>query len=457
MQKKPVNVVILAAGKGTRMYSDLPKVLHPLAGRPILEHVLETARTLDSEKICIVYGHGGEIVPNTISDRTIAWAYQAEQKGTGHAMQQALAYLDDNATALMLLGDVPLIEEGTCRDVISHAEGGSLAVLTMDKPDPTGYGRIVRDVDGRILAIVEHKDANEQQRAIREVNTGIMAAPVERLQQWLQRLSNDNQQGEYYLTDIIEMAVNEGTAVTSVRVRHEHEAMGINSKPDLAQAERIIQRRQAEALLTKGVTLADPGRIDIRGALICGRDVSIDINCVFEGSVELGDGVEIGPNCIIRASNIAAGTIIHANSLIENAQIGDNSRIGPFARIRPGTVLERQAHIGNFVEVKNSRIGAGSKANHLSYIGDSDVGCEVNIGAGTITCNYDGVNKHRTVIRDRAFIGSDSQLVAPVEIGEGATIAAGSTITKNAPAGELTLSRGKQVTISGWKRPEMKK
>jgi bifunctional UDP-N-acetylglucosamine pyrophosphorylase/glucosamine-1-phosphate N-acetyltransferase len=457
MQKSPLNVVILAAGKGTRMVSDLPKVLHPLAGRPLLNHVLDTARKVDASKVCVVYGFGGNLVPDTIADERIAWALQAEQHGTGHAMQQALPHLDSNAIALMLLGDVPLIEESTCRDVVGEAANGSLVVLTMTKLDPTGYGRIVRDAEGKIMAIVEHKDATEQQRTIREVNTGIMAAPVVRLQEWLQRLRNDNQQGEYYLTDIIGMAVAEEMPVSSVQVRHEHEAMGINSKTDLALAERIFQRRLAEELLIKGATLADPARIDIRGTLECGRDVFIDINCLFEGNVVLGDGVNVGPNCIIKNTQVAAGTAIHANSLIEGAQLGENSRIGPFARIRPGTILDNQAHIGNFVEVKNSRIGEGSKVNHLSYIGDSDVGRDVNVGAGTITCNYDGVNKHRTVIRDRAFIGSDSQLVAPVEIGEGATIAAGSTITKNAPAGELTLSRGKQVTISGWKRPEKKK
>lgn len=457
MSNQPLNVVILAAGKGTRMFSDLPKVLHPLAGRPLLEHVLDTARALEADKIAVVYGFGGETVPNAIADSSIAWALQAEQKGTGHAMQQALPYLDPQAVALILLGDVPLIEAQTCRKVLQQAAQGGLALLTMEKADPGGYGRIVRDANHRILGIVEHKDASEEQRAIREVNTGIMAAPVHLLSQWLGKLTNNNQQGEYYLTDIIAMAVKEGIEVASVHVAHEHETMGINSKTELAQAERIFQHKLAESLLSQGVTLADPARLDIRGNLCCGRDVVIDVNCLFEGKVEIRDNVKVGANCVIRDAVIESDSQIAPFSHIDGAYVGSASRIGPYARLRPGTEVAEHTHIGNFVEIKNSQIGRESKVNHLSYIGDSTVGQDVNIGAGTITCNYDGVNKHRTIIGDGAFIGSDSQLIAPVEIGAGATIAAGSTITKNAPPGELSLSRGKQITISGWKRPEKKK
>lgn len=449
--------MILAAGKGTRMHSDIPKVLHPLAGYPLLTHVLDTAWKLVPSRVCVVYGFGGEIVPQSINDPTIIWAKQSEQKGTGHAMQQAIEHLQSDAVALVLLGDVPLIEADTCKDVIKRAEKGQLVLLTMEKADPSGYGRIVRGADSHVREIVEHKDADEEQRAIREVNTGIMAMPVEKLSDWLGRLRNDNQQGEYYLTDIVAMAVADGTRVSSVQAKHEYEALGINSKVDLAQAERIFQGQIAAKLLNEGVTLADPMRLDVRGTLKCGRDVSIDVNCIFEGKVILGDGVVIGANCVIRDCEISPGVRIAPFSHLDGAVIGQECRIGPFARIRPGSDIGDHAHIGNFVEIKNSDIDTGSKINHLSYIGDSTVGKEVNIGAGTITCNYDGVNKHRTIIEDRVFIGSDTQLVAPVKIGAGATIGAGSTITQDAPAGELTLSRGRQITISGWKRPEKKK
>jgi bifunctional UDP-N-acetylglucosamine pyrophosphorylase / glucosamine-1-phosphate N-acetyltransferase len=457
MSIKPLNVVILAAGKGTRMHSDIPKVLHQLAGRPLLTHVLDTARKLAPSKVCVVYGFGGEIVPQSINDPTIVWARQSEQKGTGHAMQQAIQHLQSDAVALVLLGDVPLIEADTCKDVIKGAENGQLVLLTMEKADPTGYGRIVRGADSHVREIVEHKDADEEQRAIREVNSGIMAMPVDRLNDWLSRLRNDNQQGEYYLTDIVAMAVADGTRVSSVQAKHEYEALGINSKADLAQAERIFQGRTAAKLLNEGVALADPMRLDVRGALKCGRDVSIDVNCIFEGNVTLGDGVAVGANCVIRDCGISPGVRIAPFSHLDGAAIGQECRIGPFARIRPGSDIGDHAHIGNFVEIKNSDIDTGSKINHLSYVGDSTVGKDVNIGAGTITCNYDGVNKHRTIIEDRAFIGSDTQLVAPVTVGADATIGAGSTITQDAPAGKLTLSRGKQITISGWKRPEKKK
>jgi bifunctional UDP-N-acetylglucosamine pyrophosphorylase/glucosamine-1-phosphate N-acetyltransferase len=457
MAMKPVNVVILAAGKGTRMHSDIPKVLHPLAGRPLLAHVLDTAWKLTPSRVCVVYGFGGEIVPQRINDQNIVWALQSEQKGTGHAMQQAIPHLQQQAVALVMLGDVPLIGSDTCEHVVSLAKNGQLVLLTMEKADPSGYGRIVRGADNHVCAIVEHKDANEDQLAIREVNTGIMAMPVERLSGWLSRLRCDNLQGEYYLTDIVAMAVAEGTGVTSVRAEHEYEAMGINSKVDLAQAERIYQEQAAAKLLNAGVSLSDPMRLDVRGTLQCGRDVSIDVNCVFEGKVTLGDGVAVGANCIIRDCDISPGVRIAPFSHLDGATIGRNCRIGPFARIRPGSDIGDHAHIGNFVEIKNSDIDTGSKINHLSYVGDTTVGKNVNIGAGTITCNYDGVNKFRTIIEDNVFIGSDTQLVAPVTVGAGATIGAGSTITQNAPSGELTLSRGKQITISGWKRPEKKK
>ncbi|WP_414691697.1 bifunctional UDP-N-acetylglucosamine diphosphorylase/glucosamine-1-phosphate N-acetyltransferase GlmU [Novimethylophilus sp.] len=453
MSIKQLNIVILAAGKGTRMHSDLPKVLHPLAGQPLLRHVLSTARKLAPSKVCVVYGYGGEIVPNSIEPEGIAWARQEEQNGTGHAMQQALPHLQDDAVALVLLGDVPLVEVSTCQAVFDRAAQGQLALLTMEKYDPTGYGRVIRNADRTVNAIVEHKDASEEQRRVREVNTGIMAMPVALLSGWLARLTNDNRQREYYLTDIVGMAVADGIPVSSVQVRHEHEALGINSKADLAQAERIYQTRQAERLLNAGITLADPARLDVRGELHCGRDVAIDVNCVFEGKVTLEADVCVGAHCVIRNSTIAAGTRIAPFSHIDEAKIGPECRIGPYARIRPGTEIGAHAHIGNFVEIKNSVVDSASKINHLSYIGDSTIGKDVNIGAGTITCNYDGINKHRTVIEDGAFIGSDTQLVAPVTVGARATVGAGSTITKNAPADQLTLSRGRQVTISGWKRP----
>lgn len=439
------------------MFSDLPKVLHPLAGKPMLSHVLDTARQLNPARLCVVYGFGGDLVPATIADDSIAWAMQAEQKGTGHAVMQAMPLLQDEATTLILFGDVPLIKSDTCRKLLEQATSGSLVLLTVQMPDPTGYGRIVRDAEGNVLSIVEHKDASPEQREIREINTGIMALPMARLRAWLQGLKNHNAQGEYYLTDIVAMAVEAGVKVSAVQGQSIPEVSGVNSKRDLAQLERVYQLAQADTLLQQGVTLCDPARLDIRGNLKCGRDVTIDVNCVFEGEVSLGDGVTVGPSCIIKNSRIGNGVAIAAFSHLEGAQIGDGSRIGPYARLRPGSQLAEEAHIGNFVEIKNSEVGHGSKINHLSYVGDSTVGKNVNIGAGTITCNYDGVNKHRTIIGDNAFIGSDSQLVAPVKVGEGATIGAGSTITKDAPAGELTLARGRQVSVEGWKRPEKKK
>ena len=450
--RSPINVVILAAGKGTRMHSDLPKVLHRVAGRPLLSHVISCAEGLEPGKIVVVYGFGGSKVPQTIKRTDIAWAEQAEQLGTGHAVQQAMPLLEDDGVTLVLLGDVPLLRTETCRTLVRNAKQ-HLALLTVEKDNPTGYGRIVRSFEGRVQAIVEEKDADDSQRTISEVNSGIMAMPTRLLRQWLGRLRNENNQGEYYLTDIIAMAVEDGIGVVTEHAHDEWEVIGVNSKADLALVERIYQHNEAARLMQAGVTLRDPQRIDVRGDLHTGRDVEIDIGCVFEGDVTLGNQVSIGPYCVIRDATIADGTTLAAYTHIESASVGRDSHIGPFARLRPGTELVAEAHIGNFVEIKNSRVDHGSKINHLSYVGDSIVGKQVNIGAGTITCNYDGANKHRTIIGDHAFIGSDTQLIAPVTVEAGATIGAGSTITRDAPENALTLSRAKQVTIQGWKRP----
>jgi len=449
-----LNIVILAAGKGTRMHSDLPKVLHVVGAKPILAHVINCAKALQPNKIIVVYGFGGERVKEAFSTEEITWVNQAEQHGTGHAVQQALPYLDVDADTLILLGDVPLVDVGACRKLIALAEN-KLAILSFNKADPTGYGRIVRAASGQVHAIVEHKDATEAQRAIVEVNTGIMAMPNAHLKSWLCRINNNNVQGEYYLTDIVALAVQDNVSVVAEVTDDEWSVTGINAKTDLAQIERVHQTRIAQALLQHGVTLKDATRIDVRGDLHCGRDVEIDVNCVFEGNVTLGDRVRIAANCVIKNAVIAAGTQIAAFTHIDDTSIGENSKIGPFARLRPGTTLAADTHVGNFVELKNAQVDIGSKINHLSYVGDSTVGKAVNIGAGTITCNYDGANKFRTVIEDGAFIGSDSQLVAPITIGKNATIAAGSTITKDAPADALTFCRAKeQKTITGWKRPQ---
>lgn len=450
-----LNIVILAAGKGTRMHSDKPKVLHAVAGKPLLGHVVACAEQLSAHKIVVVYGFGGQAVPQAFSDRKLLWAEQAQQLGTGHAVQQALPQLDDDGISMILLGDVPLIEAATCQQLLQKAEHG-LVLLSVKKADPTGYGRIVRTAQGQVSAIVEHKDASQAQRAIDEVNSGIMAMPNRWLKQWLGALSNDNSQGEYYLTDIVAMANRDGVAVDAVITDDEWQVAGINSKQDLAAVERVYQMRKAQALLQAGVTLADPARIDIRGELTVGRDVEIDVGCIFEGSVSLGDGVKVGAYSVLRETSIGAGTQIAPYTHTDQVTVANDCRIGPYARLRPGTELANETHVGNFVELKNAQVDVGSKINHLSYVGDSTVGKHVNIGAGTITCNYDGANKFRTVIEDHAFIGSDSQLVAPITIGAGATIGAGSTITKDAPAGELTLSRGRQATIKGWKRPVKK-
>ena len=447
-----MNVVILAAGQGKRMRSDLPKVLHQLAGMPLLAHVITAARALKPTRIVVVYGHGGERVREAFAaDADVAWVRQEPQLGTGHAVMQAVPLLDDTAPTLVLYGDVPLIRPVTLQRLIGAA-GEGVGLLTVELDDPDGYGRIVRS-RGKVTRIVEHKDATDKQLEIREINTGIMVLPTARLKAWLTALKNNNAQKEYYLTDVIAAAVKSRVAVGTAGSDIDWETTGVNSKAQLAELKRIYQFEVADMLMEKGVTLSDPSRIDVRGRLTFGRDVAIDINCVFEGDVTLGDGVTIGPQCVLKNVRVAAGTRIEAFCHFEDAVIGANCRLGPYARIRPGSKLAEGVHIGNFTEVKNSDIGVGSKANHLSYIGDSTVGRNVNVGAGTITCNYDGANKHRTVIEDDVFIGSDTQLVAPVRVGRGATLGAGTTLTRDAPPDQLTLSRAKQVSIPGWKRP----
>jgi bifunctional UDP-N-acetylglucosamine pyrophosphorylase/glucosamine-1-phosphate N-acetyltransferase len=448
-----LSVVILAAGQGKRMNSDLPKVLQPLAGQPLLQHVVETARALDPDSIYVVYGHGGGQVQSALSQESVDWILQAEQLGTGHAVMQAMCVIPDDHCVLVLYGDVPLIRTPSLKKLTALAAAGSLAVLTVLVDDATGYGRIIRAADGRVSAIVEHKDATPEQLQIREINSGIMAAPAGHLREWLLGLGRNNSAREFYLTDVVAGAVISGDSVEAVRTTRLAEVMGVNDKIQLAQVEALYRRERAEELMLAGATLADPARIDIRGDVKVGRDVFIDINAVLSGSVQLAAGVKIGPNCIISDSSVGAGTEVFANSIIDRAEVGENCRIGPFARLRPNTVLHRDVHVGNFVEIKSSEIGVGSKANHLTYVGDSRIGKGVNVGAGTITCNYDGQNKWPTVIDDGAFIGSGSMLVAPVRIGAGATIGAGSAITNNAPGGELTLTRARQATIAGWKRP----
>ncbi len=453
-----MNVVILAAGMGKRMQSALPKVLHPLAGKPLLQHVIDTASSLSLSKLCVIYGHGGAAVPEMLgklADATgtaIDTALQEPQLGTGHAVMQAVPQLDESVPTLVLYGDVPLTTAASLSRLVEAAGADKLAILTVEQANPFGLGRIVRE-NGKIVRIVEEKDASEAERAIREINSGIMCIPTMHLKKWLAALSNNNAQGEYYLTDIVAQAVADGVPVVSAQPSAEWEVAGVNSKVQLAELERRHQLNIATALLEKGVTLMDPARIDVRGELICGRDVTIDVGCVFEGRVELADGVRVGPNCVLVNAKIGAGAQIKPFCHIEEAVVGDKSQIGPYARLRPGTELGEDVHVGNFVEIKNSQVAAHSKANHLAYVGDATVGSRVNIGAGVITCNYDGANKFRTVIEDEAFIGSDSQLVAPVTVGKGATLGAGTTLTKNAPAGKLTISRPKQLTIEGWSRP----
>jgi len=453
----PISVVILAAGQGKRMQSDLPKVLQPLAGRPLLQHVIESARALDAADIHVVYGHGGERVREILTGADLNWALQAEQLGTGHAVKQAMPGVPDDHTVLVLYGDVPLVEAATLRRLLEGAGENAIAVLSVRMRDPTGYGRVVRDRAGNVARIVEHKDANAKERAIDEVNTGLMALPARHLREWLSGLRNDNAQGEYYLTDVVVMATKAGLKVNAVLADREDEVLGVNDKVQLAEVEAVYRRRRATDLMLRGVTLVDPARFDARGPVSVGRDVCIDVNVVFEGKVTLGDRVRIGPNALIKDSVIGNDTVVFANCVIDSADIGTNCNIGPFARFRPSSTLAAGVHIGNFVEVKNSILGRGSKSNHLTYLGDTTVGEKVNVGAGTVTCNYDGANKWRTEIGDGAFIGSGAMLVAPVTIGAGATIGAGSTITRDAPEGKLTLERSKQVTLEGWKRPQKPK
>ena len=451
----PLSVIILAAGQGTRMRSDLPKVLQPLAGKPLLGHVLDTAQQLGADDVCVVYGHGGDTVPGVFPGNELRWSLQAQQLGTGHAVQQGMPETPDENRVLILFGDVPLLTAATLERLLNQTADNELAVLSVDMDDPSGYGRIVRNGEN-VIGIVEQKDASEAELSIAEINTGVMLCPAEPLKRWLKNLGNDNAQGEYYLTDVIAMAVRDGTGVKGIRADSWVEVMGINDKKQLAEAERALQARLVDELMAQGVGFADPARVDIRGKLTCGKDVFIDVNAVLEGDVSLGDGVHIESNNLIRDSKLGAGTVVHSNCHIESSTTGDNCEIGPFARMRPGAELANNVKVGNFVEIKKSTIADGSKINHLTYIGDSEIGTGVNVGAGTITCNYDGANKHKTTIGDNVFIGSGVNLVAPVEIGKGATIGAGSTITKPAPDEQLTIERSKQITIKGWKKPVKK-
>lgn len=448
----PLHAVVLAAGQGTRMRSQLPKVLQPLGGQPLLAHVLAAARTLSPECIHVVYGHGGDIVPECFRDAGVTWVRQAEQLGTGHAVDQAMAAIPDAAEVIVLYGDVPLTGADTLAR-LRDAAADALAVLTVEAADPTGYGRILRDGDGHVRGIREEKDAGVDERAIREVNTGLLACPARLLRRWLGGLDNGNAQGEYYLTDVVAAAVGEGVPVAAVPAASETEVLGVNDRGQLAIAERALQRRRAETLMAAGVTLIDPARFDLRGCLRAGRDCVIDVNVVFEGDVQLGDGVVIGANCVIRDSRLRDGARVEPHSVLDGAEVGEGCAIGPFARLRPGARLAARVKVGNFVEVKQSDVGESSKINHLSYVGDATLGRGVNIGAGTITCNYDGAEKHRTIIGDEVFIGSNSCLVAPVTIGAGAFVGAGSTVNRDAPPGELTVARATQVSVPGWQRP----
>jgi bifunctional UDP-N-acetylglucosamine pyrophosphorylase/glucosamine-1-phosphate N-acetyltransferase len=449
----PISIVILAAGQGKRMKSTLPKVLQPLAGRPLLKHVIDTARTLEPAAIHVVYGHGGDQVREVLKDEPVSWVLQAERLGTGHAVMQAMPNVPNDHMVLVLYGDVPLISRATLAELLALAGTQHTALLTFEVDDPTGYGRIVRGKRGRVQAIVEQKDASKKELKIRECNSGVIAAPARLLKKWLKNLRNDNAQGEYLLTDVIGMSAREKVAVNPLVTPNVIEVLGVNDKVQLAELEGAFRRQAARELMLAGVTVADPARLDVRGTVTHGSDVFIDVNVVLEGNVKLGDRVRIHPNCVIRDSEIGADTQVFPNSVVENGAIGASCNIGPFARIRPGARLASSVHIGNFVEVKNASMGDGSKANHLAYVGDAEVGARVNIGAGTIIANYDGVNKHRTVIADDVHTGSNSVLVAPITVGAGATIAAGSTVVREVPAGKLTVARARQATIEDWKRP----
>lgn len=449
-------VIILAAGKGTRMRSRLPKVLQPLAGKPLLGHVIQTAKQLCATNIVTIFGHGGNLVKDTFSFEKIDWVEQAEQLGTGHAVQMTLPVLPKTGTSLILYGDVPLVQKETLQQLLDASEKTGIGMITLDVKDPTGYGRIVRD-NQKIQAIVEHKDATPEQHKIQEINTGIYCVSNAKLHEWLPRLSNNNAQGEYYLTDIVEMAVKDGLDIASIQPKLAYEVEGINDRLQLANLERAFQQQQAQELMRQGVTLVDPHRFDLRGTVKVGQDVFIDVNVIIEGDCKFGDGVEIGAGCIIKNTNIASGTKVLPYSIFDNAIVGENTTIGPFARLRPGAKLANDVHIGNFVEVKNSTVGLGSKANHFTYLGDSEIGAGCNIGAGTITCNYDGANKHKTIVKDTAFIGSNSSLVAPVTIGEGATVGAGSVITQNVPDHALAFERSVQTEKANYQRPQKTK
>ena len=451
-----LHVVILAAGKGTRMRSSLPKVLHPVAGRPMVSHVIDTARSLNAEKIHLVYGHGGEAMQARLNDADVEWVLQAEQLGTGHAVAQAMPAIPDHAKVLVLYGDTPLISPVTLETLLTIQPANGIGLLTVSLANPTGYGRILR-ADGQVVGIVEQKDATAEQQLINEVNTGVLVAPAKQLKQWLSGLTNQNAQGEYYLTDVIAAAHDSGSSIQTAQPSCPQEVEGANNRLQLAQLERFYQKRAAEQLMLEGVTLLDPARFDLRGTLQCGEDVLLDVNVIIEGQVELGHRVQIGAGCVLKNCRIADDSIISPYSIIEGSVLAEGCTVGPFARLRPGAELAAQAHVGNFVELKNARLGLGSKAGHLSYLGDSEIGANVNIGAGTITCNYDGANKHKTIIEDDVFVGSDTQLVAPVRVAKGATLGAGSTITRDVGKDELVLTRVRQHHITGWHRPVKQK
>ena len=456
MTPSSLNAIILAAGKGTRMRSALPKVLHPIAHKPMVAHVIETVTSLGADAIQLVYGHGGDLLKERLADYSVNWVEQKEQLGTGHAVQQVIPHIQDNDNVLILFGDGPLIQQETLEDLLNAKGSAELALLTVTLEDPSGYGRIIRDNDGHITGIVEHKDATDAQRLIKEINTGIMAANGKVLKRWLNALTNDNAQGEYYLTDVVAMAASEGVTIASSQPEQASDVEGVNDRMQLAALERAYQRRQAKQLMLAGATLMDPARIDVRGTVEIENDVVVDVNVIFEGNVYLAEGAVIEANCVLRDCRIGKNARVKANSVIEGAVLGENAQAGPFARLRPGTELSKNAAVGNFVEIKNTFLGEGAKSGHLTYLGDATIGTGANIGAGTITCNYDGVNKFKTEVGDAAFIGSNSSLVAPVRIGDGATTGAGSVITQDIDDNDLGIGRSRQRNISGWKRPSKK-